>query len=304
LRRKAREYLYTPKQERGRRRESVVPVRGAVRLLHWIARLNWWQQRLYSPWVFGVSMAYGFAIDEYFWGVLYLYTHEVTNAPEGAEKPCRFNRRRKRGLRKGKRRSRGCHPRRSAPDRQLLPPIPRGRKLNHYRRSEKWLISASEALRVCAKKFVTASKHPARRKFREKIGRHCRLVWSRYSLHATRCGFPRNAAFDKSFSSWCDKEFPLTTGPVPRNLFTHVRNPFLLLDPPIRAIHVGEDWVVRTEMDGEKGPGFGTRPIASRAGPRETNAPCMVCRQVGSHYPGCRLNKKPRDKTRKKGTRP
>jgi len=304
LRRKAREYLPLLSRMEGRRLKSVAPVQGVVLLERWIARLSWWRQYSYSPWVMSCSMAYGFMIDETVWGLLYQHTHMVEQASDGAEKPCRSKRRRRRGLRKGKRRSRGRHPRRTAADRQPTPKIPRDRKLDHYRRSEKWLISASEKLRVASKKFVTSSKHPARRTFREKLGRHCRAVWSRYSQHAKRCGFPPFASFDTSFSRWCDKEFPPRIGPLPRGIMSMVRNPFLLIDPPIYATHVEEDWVIRTELDHVKGPSPGIQPAGGRVGSRETISPCAVCREIGKHYPGCRLNKKPRDKTRKKGTRP
>jgi len=121
---------------------------------------------------------------------------EYAKASKGAEKSCR-TRRRKRGLRKGKSRSRGCHPRRSSPNRQTLAKPPSSRKVNHIGRKFIWAVVASNKFRSACKKF---RKTPLW--VRSKNGLSwwdSRERWTRFSTRATEIGVPYQAAFHKTF---------------------------------------------------------------------------------------------------------
>jgi len=122
---------------------------------------------------------------------------------DGAEKSCR-TRRRKRGLRKGKRRSRGCQPRRSAAGPATASKTPSSRKVNHSGRKFLWAVKASNRFRKdCERlnKFPRghlSDSHPAagpRRRMRE----HCEVKWARLHSRATASGIPPVAAFHSSF---------------------------------------------------------------------------------------------------------
>lgn len=126
---------------------------------------------------------------------------------DGAEKSCR-PRRRKRGLRKGKRRSRGRHPRRSVPDRQPSPKVPSSRKVNHSGRKFLWAVMASNRLRkVCEKlaHFPSRKRPPYRRPSPQVAAArlacklHCMAVWTRLHNRATAIGLPPIVAFHDSF---------------------------------------------------------------------------------------------------------
>jgi hypothetical protein len=289
LRRKSKRYLFGEFKGRGTRCKVGGPVGGLDRLSIWISKLAWGREWSENPWAWCVSRAYGFDLRQAYadWALVFGSPAPraagcvPVKAGEGAEKSCRSRRRRKRGLRKGKRRSRVRHTRRTAPLRQPLSKTPRDRKLDHYRRSEKWLISASEALRIDAKKFIKSSKHPSARVFRQKLKLHCLAKWQRFSEHARKCGFPPFASFDVSFFRWVDKEFPRQVGPVHLGLLTQLRNPFVYLDPPLQSAVPG-DYSVETELFLTREGTFRNRPGDS--GPTGARPKNLFCRQCGEKH--------------------
>lgn len=163
----------------------------------------------------------------------FVLNHDQVCASNGAEKSCR-PRRRKRGLRKGKRRSRGRHPRRSADLAASVPKPPSMRKVNHRRRPERWLILASERLRVDAKKFVNLSGKSYYGKKRKRCQKlHCLAKWSRLQRRATELGFPPKMAFDTSFFRWLNREFPRKGwSEVDEHALLFTKQPFTYFDPP------------------------------------------------------------------------
>lgn len=118
-------------------------------------------------------------------------------------------RRRKRGLRKGKSRSRGRHPRRSSPDRQALHKTPSDRKVNHSGRKFIWAVMASNKLRkVCEKynkfprglgSFPDPPINPSVLRARRSLKQHCMAVWTRLHRRATIAGLHPTVAFHESF---------------------------------------------------------------------------------------------------------
>lgn len=122
---------------------------------------------------------------------------------KGAEKSCR-TRRRKRGLRKGKRRSRGCQPRRTAARPANVSKTPSSRKVNHSGRKFLWAVKASNRFRKDCERLNKFPRghlseyHPAREP-RRRMREHCEVKWARLHSRATACGIPPVAAFHSSF---------------------------------------------------------------------------------------------------------
>jgi len=80
-------------------------------------------------------------------------------ASEGAEKSCRLKRRRKRGLRKGKRRSRGCHPRRSAPA-ATVPKSTSRAILHHLRCCDRMTLEFSQLGKTMRNSYMEGKFNP------------------------------------------------------------------------------------------------------------------------------------------------
>jgi len=121
----------------------------------------------------------------------------------GAEKSCR-TRRRKRGLRRGKLRSRGRHPRRLVQPPAPESKTPSARVVNHSGRKFLWAMRASESLRKDCKKYAKfpvgplPENHPARLP-RKKMKEHCAVKWARLHARAEAAGIPPVAAFHSTF---------------------------------------------------------------------------------------------------------
>jgi len=124
-------------------------------------------------------------------------------ASDGAEKSCR-TRRRKRGLRKGKRRSRGRHPRRTVSDPANSSKPPSSRKVNHSGRKFIWAVKASNQLRKDCERYnkfprgPLKDSHPAYRP-RRNMKCYCLAKWTRLHKQAEAAGVPPVAAFHDSF---------------------------------------------------------------------------------------------------------
>jgi hypothetical protein len=127
--------------------------------------------------------------------------HVPMKAHVGAEKS-RLTRRRKRGLRKGKRRSRECHSRRSAPP-ATAPKPQSSRKVNHVGRKFIWALIASNRFRVACKKYLSVSK-----RYRTDSGPPSRapgyrksltVWWQHLADRAKLAGIPYQAAFHDSW---------------------------------------------------------------------------------------------------------
>jgi len=124
-------------------------------------------------------------------------------ARDGAEKSCRI-RRRKRGLRRGKRRSRGRHPRRTAAPTANVSKPPSSRKINHIGRKFIWAVKASNQLRKDCEKYNKFPRgeldvnHPAYRA-RRNMKCYCLAKWTRLHKQAEVSGIPPVAAFHDSF---------------------------------------------------------------------------------------------------------
>jgi len=116
----------------------------------------------------------------------------------------RLTRRRKRGLRKGKRRSRECHSRRTVSCPANSSKSPSSRKVNHIGRKFIWAVKASNTLRAECERLNKYPRgqlevgHPARAP-RLKMKQHCLVKWTRLHRQATVAGIPPVAAFHDSF---------------------------------------------------------------------------------------------------------
>jgi len=138
-------------------------------------------------------------------------------ADKRAEKS-RLPRRRKRDLRKGARRSRGCQPRASVPSRQPLTKPQSSRRVNHVGRKFLWAVKASNRFRVIVRKYVRMPSKPfyhgrlMRVTSAKALLRHS-LERSWKSLHdrAVDLGIPDPAAFHSSFERYISIE--ATDGP-------------------------------------------------------------------------------------------
>jgi len=178
-----------------------------------------------------------------------LVFHE--RASNGAEKSCR-PRRRKRGLRRGKRRSRECHSRRSAPSTATVSKPPSSRKVNHQGRKFLWAVKASNRLRVDCKKYSkflrpgvklrmpapwTPEGGPAT--VLTKIGRaevrmkqHCLAKWTRLHKHAQSIGLHPTVAFHSSFEKYLGVETDVGKANAIADLFEIIGAVDTSSDPP------------------------------------------------------------------------
>jgi len=119
----------------------------------------------------------------------------------GAEKSCR-TRRRKRGLRVGKRRSRGRQPRRSAPIRQPLTKPQCARRVNHAGRKFIWAMRASNRFQnVCRKSLK--KRTPCFRGW-YKVKRGLASWWQQLDARARSSGIPYQVSFGKSWREYID----------------------------------------------------------------------------------------------------
>jgi len=124
-------------------------------------------------------------------------------ASERAEKSCR-HRRRKRGLRKGKVRSRVCHTRRSLPQPATSSKTQSPRLVNHRGRKFIWAVVTSNQFRrdcqkyLKVKKFVSTDGQVAKHR---PIGIRSRLRqrWVILSSRAKQLDIPYQAAFHRTF---------------------------------------------------------------------------------------------------------
>jgi len=130
----------------------------------------------------------------------------------GAEKSCQ-TRRRKRGLRKGKVRSRGVQPRRSLPPRQPLTKPLSSRAVNHAGRKFIWAQKARAKLAVKARRMLRTK---SRTFFSQVLGRETsnravfksalRTQWKSLSDRAAASGIPHQAAFHLTFQDFLNIE--------------------------------------------------------------------------------------------------
>lgn len=112
--------------------------------------------------------------------------------PEGAEKSCR-TRRRKRGLRKGHRRSRDSLSRRSVPSRQPNPKSPNARKVNHIGRKFIWAARTNNKFsKACGR--VLKHPYPCYRGW-WRVWKTFEVWWQRLAERARLCNIPYQAAF-------------------------------------------------------------------------------------------------------------
>jgi len=170
-------------------------------------------------------------------------------ASNGAEKSCQ-RRRRKRGLRKGRRRSRECHSRRTV----IPPPAPQSkppnlRRVSHRRRPERWLMKAAFnfSTKDCKQikkvlKMTCACVPFEERKCRgcflkDQSYKHCRVKWLRLHLRARQLGFPDSVAFDSSFDRYFLREI-LPGDVVYERAILRGSEPFRWLDPITEFEHL------------------------------------------------------------------
>lgn len=131
-------------------------------------------------------------------------------ASEGAEKSC-YTKRRKRGLRKGKRRSRVCQTRRTASRPATSSKSPSARKVNHVGRKFVWAAQArSNLAKDCEKlnKFPRGHLHSDHRAYapRVRMKQYCLVKWTRLHKQATAIGLPPVVAFHSDFFEFLLKE--------------------------------------------------------------------------------------------------
>lgn len=204
----------------------------------------------------------------------------------GAERSCQ-TRRRKRGLREGRRRSRDL--RRSDSHRQPIPKPPSARLVNHRRRTERWLVTASECFRKDTSAFIKLAKalrdspgHPEIASAKRRVKLRCLAKWQRLHDTASRCGFPAAMAFDTSFWRYLGKEHPSEEPRlVDRRTMMFSRSVFTYLDPP------EEPWDGKVNIVPEFGPPAReplrkqTRRGGRSSRPVQNNRACRMCGYFG-----------------------
>lgn len=288
-------------------------------MAEWISRLSWSRQWCRNPWADAVANAYGFDLWRRYadWAVELRFLEPraagfstIVHASNGAEKSFRSPRRRKRGLRIGKRRSRGRHPRRSADVRQPFPKPPSARKVNHRRRTDDWLVRASQGFRKDLEKYVQVTKRieSGNRSIpllslKKRVKLRCIAKWGRLHKHACECGFPPKLAFDTSFWGYLSKEFPREgrTQRTDLHYLMFARNPFASFISPEEQLSLGivdppaAPLVREPSRNQTRGGGrFNRRP--------GTNSACRACGYFGP--PGHHCRPVARALPRKKGGRP
>jgi hypothetical protein len=206
VRRKARRYLHSENIEyvgtrfkTGRVRAGPVPV--VVRLLDAIRR-----DRAEKP-LLGLSPA-GFTVPEVMGWTNPMRRHLVQAvipcgelmlaASERAERS-RVTTRRKRGLRKGKRRSRVCQTRRirNIPGPATSSKPQSDRNVNHIGRKFLWAVKASNRYRKACKKYISTDPSLRRPGYRRSL----EVWWQHLADRARISGVPHQAAFH---GSWWD----------------------------------------------------------------------------------------------------
>lgn len=170
-------------------------------------------------------------------------------ASNGAEKSCQ-RRRRKRGLRKGKRRSRECHSRRSASRPAPAPKPPNLRKVLHRRRPERWLMKTAfqfstkdckqfkKVLKLSCLCVIPFGERKCKNCFlKDQSYKHCRVKWLRLHLRARQLGFPDAMAFDSSFDRYFEREI-LPGNVVYERAILRGSEPFRWIDPLTEFEHL------------------------------------------------------------------
>jgi len=202
LRRSLRAYLSRlTTKGKGTRIKWGPPVRGGVVSARWTSKVIWQSGYYRNPCaVRAIEVAPGMVRD-------YILPQRIPEISVGAAsqraEKSRLTKRRKRGLRTGKSRSRGRHPRRSSPERQSLPKSPNARKVNHIGRKFIWAVRSSNQLRKdCEKlnKFPRGeSVSPQVRSARIRMKQYCLCKWRRLHETAEKAGIPPVASFHSSF---------------------------------------------------------------------------------------------------------
>lgn len=147
-----------------------------------------------------------------------LVCYDHVCATDGAERSSPWRGRRKRGLRKGKRRSRVRQTRRSAPSRQPLPNTQRARYVNHVGRKFIWAVSTSNKFSRKCRRYQSIPPVAAgcedqpfairKRTFRKSLEKR----WSQLFARAQKLGIPPSAAFHRSFREYIGIECSRSTG--------------------------------------------------------------------------------------------
>jgi hypothetical protein len=171
-------------------------------------------------------------------------------AGNGAEKSCR-TRRKQRGLRRGKCRARGRHPREPPPTATNAKP-PNLRKVKHRRRPEAWLVENSYTFHQKCKVFAKSRDWPCQRirdmtmhhiegcscpcfckacQTKKKMNLYLSAKWLRLHERSRQLGFPDSMAFDSSFSRYMQREFPADEGLVYERSILRGSFPFRWIDP-------------------------------------------------------------------------
>lgn len=174
--------------------------------------------------------------------------HLAMKADHGAEKSL-LTKRRRRGLRKGKRRSRGCQPREPPQPATAVKP-PNLRLVTHRRRPMAWLMKVTytfsqkctvyvgskdwpcyctktfDALRCVTSKTFSCKSCRTRKKMKE----YLLVKWTRLHNRANELGFPHSIAFDSTFFRYLRREFG-TDGVVYERSILRGSFPFRWIDP-------------------------------------------------------------------------
>lgn len=221
-----------------------------------------------------VSASNGVTLGEvYTWDL----TPGVWFAPEGAEKSCK-TKRRLRGLRKGVRRSRGRHPRRTETQPANVAKPLSARKVNHIGRKFIWAVKASNRFRKVCQRYLKVSVDSRRPGYRKSLT----VWWQHLADRAKLAGIPSQAAFHDSWWKYMGVE-------------VHTRADagwdMILTGLPRRGESPSPE---RGEPAGKR-PERGIASLFDDVGNTlrtESEAPCKKCRGLGSQpgfgYPnGC-----------------
>lgn len=175
--------------------------------------------------------------------------HHV-RASNGAEKSCR-TRRKARGLRRGKCRARGRHPREPPPS-ATAPKPPNLRKVLHRRRPEAWLVENSCTFNQKCKVYAKSRDWPCHNirepcmhrvqdcpcpcfckacRSKRKLRSYLSAKWARLHERSRQLGFPDSMAFDSSFPRYMRREFPPDVGLVYERSILRGSFPFRWIDP-------------------------------------------------------------------------
>ena len=171
-------------------------------------------------------------------------------ASNGAEKSCR-TRRKGRGLRKGKCRARGRHPR-EPPLTATAPKPPNLRKVKHRRRPEVWLVENSSTFHQKCSVYAKSRDWPCHDqrdpcmhrvkpcpcpcfckacRSKRKLKSYLLAKWTRLHERSRQLGFPDSMAFDSTFFRYMRREFPPDEGLVYERSILRGSFPFRWIDP-------------------------------------------------------------------------